>query len=393
MDIAVTTIKNARLRVTALLCVGIVLLALGCSADSETPLGSELVDDILGSEPGVTSTDSVDVINETIHEYYTLIDAGGTLQMGRADDYERAMILRPGFSNAGADTLRTVTKAELRVLLDSTDEVLSRFYHLATPFQEGDSIQTLDTLYTLVDPDANGGSGGARRTMNQSSALYPLSIDTVQAWIRGEAPNNGIVVIYDDVVNDKVGVFKSRSNVGDPATLKVTFSDGSQTFYPIVSDGTFIRPTQATTNSIVSDGFVRRFHFEADLQVLGDSSAVHTVLLRFHIVPGTVLGVNVRVVLFVPDSADPNSEEFLDGTEVQDVFIDEDSGVLEFAGINMILAILGILEGQVEDTGFTIRFVSENSELRQVEFFTNTAPDSLRPRLFITSSTPAEFDQ
>jgi len=388
MDLGETTSAGRLRRALLLLCAGVVVIG-ACSADNETPLGSELIGDILGSKPGETFTDTLSVINETVHEYYTMIDGANVLGVGRADGYERAMILRPGFSKAGDDTNRTVVTAEVRVVMKSTDEILSRFYHLAEPFFEGDSVKTLDTLYVLPDPN----TGAVDRTMNPASALYPIDPDTVQGWIRGEIPNNGVLVLYNDPVNDKVGSFASRSDLLDPATLKVTFTDGTQRFYPIVSDGTFIRPTQTTTNPVVSDGFVRRLHFSFDLQQLGDSAAVHTARLLFHLVPGTVLGTDVNLVLFVPDSEDPATEEFLDGTPVQEVFIDEPSGIVEFRGLNLILAVLGVLEGQVKNTGFTLRFDSENTQLRQAEFYSSSAADSLRPRMFVTWSNPAEYDR
>ena len=58
----------------------------------------------------------------------------------------------------------------------------------------------------------------------------------------------------------------------------------------------------------------------------------------------------------------------------------------------MTNALALIQQGTLEDNGVVIRFDAEASSVRQVEFYTSSAPDSLRPRLFVTSSTPAEFD-
>jgi len=67
----------------------------------------------------------------------------------------------------------------------------------------------------------------------------------------------------------------------------------------------------------------------------------------------------------------------------------EDDETVEFVLTN---AVFLTLQGQLKDNGFVIRFKDENTELRQVEFYTSDVADpALRPRVFITSSTPAVF--
>jgi hypothetical protein len=57
----------------------------------------------------------------------------------------------------------------------------------------------------------------------------------------------------------------------------------------------------------------------------------------------------------------------------------------------MTNAISLMLQGTLENNGIVVRFDAENSELRQVQFYGSSAADSLRPRVFVTSSTPADF--
>ena len=289
MDIALFKRKSALRRAGVRLCVwlaGVVILwGLGCSSDSETPVGAELVDDILGSRPGITRRDTLAVVGDTVYTYYSLIDQDATLQVGQDSSYVRSMILRPDFSSAAAlgDTGRTVRTAALRVVRaeGSTVEILARFYHLNTLEQvdlvgnptgvkfvwgEGDSIKTIDTLGVLIDPI----TGTAQRRMTAGSALFPVDSQLAQAWIRGDMANNGILVVYD-APDDKLASFSARESNDDPSFF-VVFTDDIQRSYPISDDGTFIRPGQATSNLVISDGFVRRVHLNADLSPLSDSA-------------------------------------------------------------------------------------------------------------------------
>jgi hypothetical protein len=116
---------------------------------------------------------------------------------------------------------------------------------------------------------------------------------------------------------------------------------------------------------------------------------VHTARVRFHIVPGSALGDNTTVVVYVPDSTDPASKAFLTGQAVTEETFALTDETLEFPVTN---AIFLTLQGTLKDNGFVVRFKFENTELRQLELNGSAAVDSLQPRVYITSSTPAEFD-
>jgi hypothetical protein len=91
----------------------------------------------------------------------------------------------------------------------------------------------------------------------------------------------------------------------------------------------------------------------------------------------------------VPASSDPASKDFRNGQLVTNSLITNSDTTVEFRLTNSIFL---TLQGTLEENGFVIRMDQENTELRQVEFYGTSAPDSLRPRVFITSSTPADFD-
>ena len=86
---------------------------LACSSDKVTPLGAELVDDLLGSQPGEVFEDTLAVLSDTVLAYGTPIVGQQTLELGRGGGYERVMILQPPFPLIFET--RTVEKAELRL--------------------------------------------------------------------------------------------------------------------------------------------------------------------------------------------------------------------------------------------------------------------------------------
>jgi len=375
--------------VRAMLCVLITVLA-ACSADRETPVGSELIDDILGSEPGIVSVDTLDITSDVVFTYTTLIDNSTRVYLGRDSLYEHAVVLRPDFSTAGVDTARTVVKAEVRIVFkddgDLLDDDLSViFYELGTEYSEGDSVATLDTLGVIVDPT----NGASLRQMTQATARYEVPPALAQAWIRGDSASNGISIVYQGI-GEQIMRFASRSETVGTMQFIVNFVSGFQTEYPIGHDGTFTRERTTTPNHVVSDGVVRRLFVQTDLSQISDSSAIHNARLTLHVVPGSIVGVSRSLILYVPDSTDPLSESFLSGVDVTSVDASDDTEVLDF---RVTLTLLGMLRGLVDDNGFVVRYASENTELRRVEFYTSAAAvDSLRPRIFVTSSTPATFD-
>jgi hypothetical protein len=195
--------------------------------------------------------------------------------------------------------------------------------------------------------------------------------------------------VCTDTVNVRVATFPSQDASDDQPTLQVNFVGGILRSYAIRDDATSYRPTTTTSNLVVSDGYPRRVYVRAQLDSLSSDAAVHTARIRFHIVPGTLLGTNTALILYIPDSTDPASADFKIGQRITETTIDDTFDVLEFPMTN---AIFLVLQGTLKDNGFAIRFKDENTELRQVELYGSSAPDSLRPQIFVTSSTPAVFD-
>lgn len=371
-------------RVLAVLGAAVFLAA--CSSDDPTSIGRELADDILGSRPGVVFQDSIVVSADTIVAFNTLIASSADLELGLGAGYRRAMILQPEFSSL-LDQTRTVKDAHLRILADSISGAFPvTFYLQPKAYAEGDSVSDVDTTLAIIDPT----TGMVERTMQNFPATYDLPADLVQAWIRDDTARTAIAIVYTDTSNPRVATFKSRNTAttADRPRLQVNFEDGTQRDYSISGDATFIRPSRTTNNLVTSDGYVRRIHFRVDFDELSDSSAVHSARIVFNIVPNTLMGVNTTLVLYVPGSDDPTSAGFRTGTVVSSTTIDHTSERISLLVTNVVVPILA---GAAPNTGFVLRFQSEQTELRAVELYGSDAADSLRPRAFFTSSTPATF--
>ncbi len=359
-------------------------VALACSSEPDGPVGSD--SDLLGSKPGTVFQDTIAVYADTVLQYHSLIWNDSTLEFGTLDGYTRAMIINISYSGSSADAGRVVESANLRLVArDITGTFPARFYRLTFQYANGDSVPTLDTLAVIPDPV----TGSVDRTLQTFPTTYPLPADLVQGWVRNDTTRTAIAIVYTDT-SERLATFKSRESARDKPQIQVNYVGGFQSRYYASADAIFVRPETGTNNLIISDGHLRRTYFRVRLDELAEESAVHTARLRFHLVPGSVLGTNTRVVIFVPNSSSPASADFTSGQLVTNVEILEGDGVVDFKLTNSIFL---ILQDTLEDNGFTLRLVADNSAVRQIEFYGTAAQDTLRPRVYITSSTPAEFDR
>ncbi len=370
-------------RVAAFVCAFGAFAIAACSSDPRSTLGSD--DDLIGSEPGTIFDDTLDVGSDTTFVYETALAYDDVLELGRVSGYQRAMVIQISWEKASLDAGRTVDDASLRIMPDDVDgDVPARFYQLAEPYAEGDSVPSLDTLSVIIDPD----TGSPNRTLVASTRENPLPPALVQQWIRGEIDRNAIAVVYPDDVNDRIATFKALQAGTDIPQLYVHFTDGTSRTYFTNADATFVRPTTTTSNLVISDGYVRRLYFRIPFDQLADRAAVHNARVRLYIVPGSTLGSDPNLIVFIPKSSDPTSADFLTGQNVTAISYQASADYVEFSMTN---AVALTLDGTLEDTGVVVRYDAENSSLRQVQFYGSDAPANLRPRIHVTSSTPADF--
>jgi hypothetical protein len=383
----------------SLIVAGVWVALLSCSSDPASTLGSD--SDVLGSEPGTVYQDTIGVFGDTTFAFHTPIATDTDLELGRDDGYERIMILQPGFAELDAhagDLTRTVSSASLHMF---TAHVMTsfpvRFYRLERKYTEGDTISVAPALPdSLAIPDPGAG-GSIDRHIESFPPTFPIPASLAQSWIRAD-PNDednareAIAIVYMDTA-DRVATIPSRNAKDDQPYLDVLFTDNTTRSYRIRDDATVYRPLTTTSNLVVSDGFARRVFMHAQLDSLAKNAAVHSARMRFHIVPNTFLPADTLVtsetlVLYIPDSTDPSRAEFKTGQRVIEQPVRSDATIVEFPMAN---AIFLVLQGTLKNNGFAIRFKDENTQFRQVELYGSAAADSLRPRVFVTSSTPAVF--
>jgi hypothetical protein len=379
----------------AFLATGFYLLS--CSSDPPTTLGSD--SDVLGSEPGTVFQDTIGVIDDTTYAFNTPIAGLTFVETGIDPYYEHIMVMQPGFADLTdhpGDTLRTVQTVSLHLGTGALKESFPvRFYKLGRKYTEGDtiSIGNLPLADAIIDPVA----GTIERSLELFPPSYPLPPALVQEWIRDADAREAIAIVYTDTANRRIASIASQNNPKDKPYLDVQFTDGVTRSYEIRDDATVCRPLTTTSNLIVSDGFPRRIFFRAELDSLEDDAAVHSAKLRMHMVPGTLFRSldsdsvisTVTLLLYIPDSTDPAKPEFKTGQRITEQPADEDAEFVDFPLTN---ALFLVLQGTLKDNGFAIRCKDENSDVRQAEFYGNDAVvDSLRPRIYVTTSTPAVF--
>ncbi len=109
--------RPAGCKVYALLAMlALVVAVLACGDSDDTLLGSRFIDDLLGSRPGVVFEDSIPITaGDTAYTFYRPVDQQIWFEVGVQNNYEYIAIVKADFSDAGPDTLKTVTSATLRL--------------------------------------------------------------------------------------------------------------------------------------------------------------------------------------------------------------------------------------------------------------------------------------
>lgn len=387
-----------RLAALAVLYV-ILALAAGCTSDPETPLGSEFVDDgLIQSRPGEVFQDTFPVVSgDAAFPINSLMVKNDRMWFGRRNDFESWMIVRPDFSTAGEDTNLVVDKAWiLLTLISSIDttgvpEFGAEFNELEEPYSESDTLFEL----SLGNPIPDETGVNTDRIMTNIPRTYYLDPQIVQEWIRGERPNNGFAVVLNDPTVERMIEYGARlypSPSDDPLQnkpiLKVVFTNGKESTYKMLADGTFVQDHAVTTNLLLSDGVARRVFIPVDLSIIDPETFVHEATLEVFIVPDSRVGTDFSLTLYIPDSTDPADPGILKGTLVTAVVVPGDFEKLKFSIRN---ALQLILSKNRDEAGFVLQYTNEGTAMRRMEFYTSSAADSLRPRYRFTLSSPAEF--
>lgn len=378
-----------------LLFVTLVLaLGAGCSSDPDTSLGSVFLDDgLIDSDPGKAYQDTIRITSGDV-SYVTnsTITKAATMNIGRKNNIESAMMLRFDFSNPGNDTLRTVNRAVLTLRVTTsaqTDSLNARFYEFLSPFSENDTLSSLDISATAI-PDSSGVS--TDRIMRFFPSTYTLPTALVQDWIRGNLDHNGIAMVLNDTTTTKELLYGTRTNTSSLRPfLSVYFTDLTISSYNVRDDGTFLQDlAPPTTDLTLSDGPTRRIYVPVDLSSLPDSLLLHDARLVLRVVPNTWTGGDNAVQIYVPDSDVAGDPDNLTGGFVIGALLDPDAGQLELPVRSRIQT---FLNDPAENRGFVLRFSLEGSAIRSILFYGTANPDNLKPFLDVTYSDPATFPE
>ncbi|MFH1756254.1 MAG: hypothetical protein ABIA59_11200 [Candidatus Latescibacterota bacterium] len=368
-----------------------IIVAAGCSSDPDTPLGTEFLDDgILGSKPGEVFQDTLVVQSGDLSfAVGSRLDKNKSISLGLDSGYRSSIALKVNFAAAGTDSDRTVERAYLRlrvVDVSQSDSLTARFYEFLTEYSEGDTLETLDINLTPI-PDSSLVT--VDREMRFAISQYTLPPSLVQAWIRGDAEHKGIAILFEGSQTGKQLDYGSRENADGSLHpfMKVIFTDGESSNYPVSDDGTYVLSESSTSNLIISDGYIRRILIPVDLSQIASELLIHDARLILNLVPGTDLGSEFNMLLYSPDSSDPADVKSRSGQNITSTYVNFVSGQVVLS-VRNILSLY--LTGARENTGFALRFLGEGGSIRQAEFYTS-ASDSLGPRLILTASEPPVF--
>jgi hypothetical protein len=370
----------------------LVLVGLGCSSDPDTPLGSEFLEGgLIGSEPG-------DVFQDTV-----LVESGdasfvvgsyefnsATMELGRKDEFESWPVFRVDFSTAGIDTLRVVESAHFDLQMTELEpELHALFIALADSLVDSDTLKTIMLADTIPDETLTNVDRIMKFVPDTDPHSYSLPPALVQSWIRGESPHTGIAVVLTDPTDTTRTAFHA-TEAGENLRplLRVTFTTNDESRYLMAADGTYVQDLHSSSNLVLSDGKTRRILIPVDLSDFDPKTLVHDANLVLRVVPDSFVGGDFTVILYRPESADPNDPQVLDGTSVVAVAMDGEADAASFSIRNILSLMLS--EGK-EENALALRFAAEGSAIRRAEFYTTNAPDSLKPTFTFTYSTAPKF--
>jgi len=365
----------------------------GCSSDPDTPLGSSfLPDSLIQSRPGAVDQDTIfigftDTTWVTNRFYSQLLTLPNKMTLGRADGFESTMLVRADFSTAGDDTAKTVSSALLTLPTDPDIQVGTLgalFYELLDPLTNTDTLTSLNLAPNAI-PDSNGVN--VDRTMRTFPRTYSLPDSLVQDWIRGNQPHNGIAIVLNDTTTTVELTFSGQGNA-NAAFLQVFFTDATNTPYNITASGTFTTDLSTSANLRMSDGDTRRIWMPVDLSAFNENVLLHQAKLVITVVPNSASEIGGFAELYAPKDSVIGSSGILTGTLVSSQALDTPNGIIEFPIRNIVGQFLA---DSTTNFGLAIRYLSEGSSARRIDFYSSAAVDTLRPSMRFTFSYPPTF--
>jgi len=376
--------------------LSVLALMFGCTSESESPLGSQFVDDgLIGVDPGDVFEDTIVVSSgDTSFAVGATLTTGTEMFIGRRNGVETSMLIRYDFA-ASANPSRTVQSAilNMRLIGTQTDSINAQFFKLDSLFDESEAMTALAFDPTPIPDDV----GGVDRLMANFPRTYSLPPALVQSWIDGSEAHNGMAIVMQDAQTSAQVTYGTREN-GETSLesfVQVNFTDGTSEPFFAVADGSFAQNLTASSNLRLSDGPSHRIFIPMDISGISPDALLHNATLTLSLVSGSsTLGSAIETAtLYTPNSSDITNADVLKGDVVSIALLDDADATLTFTVLEAVNDYLAAVKAGNPPPfeGLVLRLTLEGQKVQGIEFYGGAAAPDLRPRFTFTFSNPPDF--
>jgi hypothetical protein len=367
--------------------------------DPEGPVTAKFVDDGTYGVRGDSIRRAVFPLSAVTVSVPQGVGTGRLLLLGRLQGIEyRAILLKFDFTLADADVGKTISSARLHlpiVVATPEDFRLPATYHeLLTTFSDTSSIVEVPPYDPAPIVDSLGGTVD---TLDIESTEYGIDTSYVNAWISGTREHRGIAIVWAAVPDTTTSLeFKSIEYGSDPPAVRVTFTDGTSAAFGATDDYSVAVFEEPGLNCV--GGIARRIAFTYDPAGIPERAMVNGAFLvctirgdrGFGGATGEqlVIGYTGQFIyyLYAPDSPDTLSDDFLEGTGVdQNAFDPTISRTIKFP-LRGYMA--DVLRNARVNTGLVLQSNLEESRIQRA-CFVSSGDDA--PYIEIFYSLPADF--
>lgn len=375
-----------------------------CTSDPEGPVSEIFLEDgTYGPRGNVPDTIFTAAVSGTTISIPDGIGNSLLLVIGESAGIEyRAILMKfkpvPSEEHSGKQVSSAVLHLPIRVAPDSAFSLDATFNELEEDFSEEDTIISVPPHDSEAIPDT---LGETVRVLSINVVDYSLDGSLVQEWLDGTREHHGVAVLLEEgAASGGLIEMNARELGSDPPAIRVEFEDGSDTVYAAVTDYSVASFEGEGLHCI--GGVATRIFFEFDLEeLLHEKAIINYARLVLSVekegglgaTPGeeSLLGLSRDFIfyMYTPNVSDPGDTLWRSGTGVGlGSFNPRGSETLT---IGMTGFIEDILLGLRENTGLVLQSDLERVRIQKASFYTGETESSLRPRIEVVYSRPAEF--
>jgi hypothetical protein len=400
-------IEDVKLKSKYWIAASFLAFALSCSSDPEGPVSEKFVDDGTYGIKGGEIRRVILPLSAVTVSVPEGVGTGPLLILGRIRGIEyRAVLLKFNFTLKDADVGKTISSARLHLAMQvSTPADLklpATFHELLSSFSDTSSV----TAVPPYDSDPILDSlGKADDTLNIERTEYDIDTAVVNGWLSGTREHKGIAIVWDPaaVTDTTITIeMKAREYGGDPPAVRVTFTDGSSAVFGAVADYSVAVFDQPGLNCVGVIAKRVAFTFDPDSLGIPERAMVNASFLVLKVRGDQGFGGTVgeqlvigyspvfNYYLYTPDSADPLSAGFREGTGVDQSELD--ATVSKRIRMPLRGFMRDILRGARVNTGLVLQSNLESTRIQRVSFVSGVAGvDADAPYIEIIYSLPADF--